>query len=87
LPRDGLHFDERLDAAIERKSGAIRHLFKRSVEVTDDMRASTLRLVEVDALALSWQDRDGHVHRTELRQMHDSLMSLEGAVERAMNPW
>lgn len=81
-----MHFDERLDAALEADHGAQRQRFLLSSEATDEVRRSVLRLVEVDARAFSWHDRKGKVSRTELTGLEKCLVELETAVGHALHP-
>ena len=84
---DWSHFDERLDAAIQREQRLSQQLF--SLLAVTPARSGGLshatRLVEVDRLALSYRDQDGALKITELHRLREELIAVDAKLKYVLN--
>ncbi len=77
LRNSWMHFDERLDRAVAAGTGANRHLFTRSREVTEAQKRGTLRIIEIDTLRVHYHDRGSQPRCVDLRELRAALDELE----------
>ena len=72
-----IHFDERLDTAVQRNTAANRQRFIRSSQLTLTLRRTTLRIVEIDTLLIHYHDRAGQPRCADLRELRTALVQLQ----------
>ncbi len=77
LRNSWMHFDERLDDAVERQTGANRQRFIRSSELTDKLQRTTLRIIEIDTLVIHYHDKAGQPRCANLTELRTALQDLE----------
>lgn len=83
-PRDAwMHFDERLDRAIVAGTFSERHRFLRSNEAKEFV-ASTLVLLEVDALIVHYPDRSGARALLKLADLEKELITVRKALRETI---
>jgi hypothetical protein len=72
-----MHHDERIDAAVEMGRTASGQLFTRAADITDQKRATFLRIVDVDNLVVHYHARDNQLRSVALAALEEALNDLE----------
>ncbi len=73
-----LHHDERFDYAVEHDLGHAGQRFTVAVDVSDKMKASYLRIVEMDTRVVHYRDGSGGYRQASILAIGDALKDLNG---------
>ncbi len=72
-----VHFDERIDQALQAKRATNGQTFCRSAQVDDRVKETYLRIIEIDTLRIHFRNRQGQSAFAALRELRGPMLDIE----------